>query len=61
MGLLQVKPKLPNAKIGSHRFLDAKGGMDDGFSSCAVPAFWHSPGISNMGRCMCFPRVAGKS
>ena len=31
--LLRVEPKLPGTKTGSHRFLDAMGGMDSGFSS----------------------------
>ena len=44
--LLRVKPKLPGAKTGSHRFLDVTRGMDSGFSSCAAPAFCRGPGIS---------------
>ena len=59
--LLQVKPKLPNVKIGSCRSPDAMGGMDNGFNSCAAPAFCCSPGISNIGRCMHFPWATGKS
>ena len=43
--MLQVKPKLPDVKIRSHRFPDATGGMDNGFSSYAVPAFCHRPGF----------------
>ena len=50
--LLRIKPKLPGAKTGSRRFLDATGGMDNGFSSCAAPAFCHGPGISDRGRYM---------
>ena len=50
--MLQVKPKLPGAKTGSRRFLDTTGGMDNGFSSCAAPAFCHGPGISDRGRYM---------
>ena len=61
MNVLRVKPKLPNAKIGSCRSPDATGGMDNGFSSCAAPAFCCGPGISNICRCMHFPQVAGKS
>ena len=51
--LLRVKPKLPGAKTGSRRLPDVKRGMDSGFSSCAVPAFCRSPGISKIGRYMC--------
>ena len=58
--LLQVKPKLPGVKTRSRRFLDATGGMDNGFSSCAAPAFCHGPGISDICRYMRVPRVAGK-
>ena len=58
--MLQVKPKLPGAKTGSRRFPDVTGGMDSGFSSCAVPAFCHGPGISKIGRYMRILRVAGK-
>ena len=58
--LLQVKPKLPGAKTGSHRFPDATGGMDSGFSSCAAPAFCCGPGILKIGRYMHILRVAGK-
>ena len=35
--LLCIKPKLPDTKIGSHRFLDVTGGMDNGFSLQLVP------------------------
>ena len=59
--LLQVKPKLPDAKIRSRRFLDAMGGMDNGFSSCTAPAFCRGPGISNICRYLRIPWVAGKS
>ena len=59
--LLRVKPKLPSAKTGSRRFPDAMGGMDNGFSSCAVPAFCHGPGISDRGRYMHVLRVVRKS
>ena len=59
--LLPVKPKLPDAKIGSHRFPDAVGGMDNGFSWCTAPAFCRGPGISNICRYMHIPQVAGKS
>ena len=58
--MLRVKPKLPGAKTGSRRFPDVTGGMDSGFSLCAVPAFCHSPGILNIGGYMCVPQVAGK-
>ena len=58
--MLQVKPKLPGVMTRSHRFLDAMGGMDSGFSSCAVPAFCHGPGILKTGGYMHVPRVAGK-
>ena len=58
--LLRVKPKLPGAKTGSRRILDATGGMDSGFSSCAAPAFCRSPGISKIGRYMCILQAAGK-
>ena len=58
--MLQVKPKLPGVKTGSRRFLDATGGMDSGFSSCAVPDFCRGSGILKVGRYMCIPRVAGK-
>ena len=58
--LLQVKPKLPSVKTGSRRFPDVMGGMDSGFSSCAVPAFSCGPGISKIGRYMHILRVAGK-
>ena len=58
--LLRVKPKLPGAKTGSHRLPDAMGGMDNGFSSCAAPAFCHGPGISDICRYLLVPRVAGK-
>ena len=59
--LLRVKPKLPDAKIGSHRFPDATGGIDNGFSLCTVPAFCHGPGILNICRYMHVPQVAGRS
>ena len=58
--LLQVKPKLPDAKIRTRRFLDATGGMDSGFSSCAAPAFCRGPGILNICRCMWVPWAAGE-
>ena len=48
--LLRVKPKLLSAKTGSRRFPDVMGGMDSGFSLCAVPAFCCGPGISDRGR-----------
>ena len=51
--LLRVKPKLPSVKTRSCRFPDVMRGMDSGFSSCAVPAFCCSPGISKRGRYMC--------
>ena len=50
--MLRVKPKLPGVKTGSRRFPDVTGGMDNGFSSCAAPAFCHGPGISDRGRYM---------
>ena len=50
--LLQVKPKLPGTKTGSRRLPDVTGGMDNGFSSCAAPAFCRCPGISDRGRYM---------
>ena len=59
--LLQVKPKLPNAKIRSCRFPDVTGGMDNGFSSCTALAFCHGPGILNICRYMRIPQDAGKS
>ena len=59
--LLRVKPKLPGAKTGSRRFPDTTGGMDNGFSSCAAPAFCRGPGISDRGRYMCVLRVVRKS
>ena len=40
----------------SRRFPDAMGGMDDGFSLCAVPAFCRGSGILNICRCMCVPQ-----
>ena len=52
--LLQVNPKPPGAKTGYCRVPEATGGMDDGFSSCAVLAFCRSPGILNIGRYMHF-------
>ena len=58
--MLRVKPKLPGAKTGSHRFPDATGGMDSGFSSCTAPAFCRSPGILKIGRYMHVLRFAGK-
>ena len=58
--MLRFKPKLPGAKTGSRRFLDATGGMDSGFSLCAAPAFCHSPGISKIGRYMRVLRFTGK-
>ena len=58
--LLRVKPKLPGMKTGSRRFLDVTGGMDSGFSSCAAPAFYRSPGISKIGGYMRILRVTGK-
>ena len=58
--LLRVKPKLPSAKTRFRRFLDAMGGMDNGFSLCAALAFCRSPGILNRGRYMCILRVARK-
>ena len=58
--LLQVKPKLPSVKIRSHRFPDATGGMDSGFSLCTAPAFCCGPGISKIGRYMCVLQVTGK-
>ena len=50
--LLRVKPKLPGAKTRSCRFPEVTGGMDNGFSSCAAPAFCRGPGISDRGRYM---------
>ena len=58
--MLQVKPKLPGVMTRSHRFPDATGGMDSGFSSCAVPAFCRSPGISKIGRYMRIPQGSCK-
>ena len=58
--MLRVKPKLPGVKTGSHRFPDATGGMDSGFSSCAAPAFCRGPGILKIGRYMCVLQFAGK-
>ena len=51
--LLCAKPKLPGVKTGSHRFPDATGGLDSGFSLCTAPAFCRGPGISKIGRYMC--------
>ena len=50
--VLQVKPKLPGVKSGSCRFPDVMGGMDNGFSPCAVPAFCRGPGILDICRYM---------
>ena len=58
--MLQGKAKLPGVKTRSRRFLDATGGMDSGFSSCAVPAFCCGPGILNTGGYMRIPQVTGK-
>ena len=58
--LLQVKPKLPGVKTGSHRLPGVMGGVDSGFSLCTAPAFCHSPGISKIGGYMHVQRVTGK-
>ena len=58
--MLQVKPKLPGVKTGSHRFPDVTGGMDSGFSLCAAPAFCCGPGISKIGKYMRVLRFTGK-
>ena len=58
--VLRVKPKLLGAKTGSCRFPEVMEGMDSGFSSCAAPAFCHSPGILKIGRYMCVLRFARK-